>query len=581
MNLVRKTMHWVTGGVLMAHGMAFGGQRDAIDPRPAAAPITETEKKAMAKRPNILWLISDDTSHGMLGYAGGRVLSPNIDSLARNGVVFDNSFCVSPACCPSRYNCLTGRYGGRAASVRDGAKPGEPYNLFFNTSIDPASERTIGHLLQEAGYRTGHVGKWHTHASAADVAGIPPIARDADIRDPAVQAQMKAQQEYLCGVVRKAGFDYAQRVVWGNHESLPQAVRIHNLEWTTKGALDFIDGAIKEGRPFFLSMATTTIHGPNHAASLLSDPRLTGGGYADDQLGCQASRASIYERLSKPGGVGFNSTTAGVLWMDDALGAVLARLRALGIEDNTLIIFSTDHGPSDTNGGKFSVYEPGVRIPFCVQWRGRIAGGRRVQDLVQTTDFLPTILELAGVPRPGNLALDGNSFAPLLTGSARSSGRDELYFEFGHARSVRTQRWKYIAWRPPASLTGKGDMLSTHYGKPIKPDVTEPTLLTPTLHHHPGYFDPDQLYDLEKDPGEMRNLAGDPQHQAVLAEMKGRLRKHLESLGAPFPLEQPDPFFASPQCEKLKAAVRVRVARDWPLFVKDAEWIGFLADPKP
>lgn len=548
-------------------------------------------RSAMTRqRPNILWFISDDTSHGMLGYAGGRALSPNIDSVARSGVSFDNFFCVSPACAPSRYNYLTGRFGGRCPSVAEGATRHEPYNLFFNTHLDPAREQTVGHWLQRAGYRTGHVGKWHTYASAADVAAIPHIDRDADIHDPSVQARLKAQQEHLCALVRKAGFDHAHGVIWGNHQLLPKAVRNHNLEWITRGALDFIDGATRDNQPFFLCFAPTTIHAPNHVSSLRSDPRLTGGGIADGHLGSQASRSSIFERLERAEGVEMNSTTAGVLWMDDALGALLLRLRSLGIEDNTIVIVSTDHGPSDSRGGKFSVYDPGIRIPFCLQWKGHIAGDRRVGEFAQSIDLAPTLLELTGASPSAGTVLDGTSLLPLLKGEPRGGRRDDMYFEFGYARAVRTRRWKYIAWRPPPSVLdpirdGRTDALCSCFGRSIPPEITRPTLLTPTLHNFPHYFAPDQLYDLERDPREKRNLAGDPEHAGTLAEMRSRLRERLSIFASPFPLEEPDPFFSSSRFEELKKALQERLARELPLWKKDAQQIGFLdsqgADSNP
>lgn len=570
--------NFIMGGLSAGVLLSLGAARLYADDADAEKKLSP--RKAMdMKKPNILWFISDDTSTDAIGYTGGRALTPNIDSVAREGIIFENFFCVSPACTPSRYNYLAGRYGGKCPAVVEGAKAGEPYNLFFNTAIDPIREKTIGNVLQGAGYRTGFVGKWHTGASAADIAAIPHIDKNADVRDPSVQAQLKAQQEYLCSIVRKTGFDYARSVIWGNHESLPDAAKNHNIEWITKGALDFIDEAAEDGKPFFLSMATTTIHGPNHVSSLMADPRLTAGGYSDDPLGCQAPRASIYERICKAG-IEYNSTTAGALWMDDALGAVFTKLRKLGIEDNTIVIVSTDHGPSDSKGGKFSVYESGVKIPFCIKWKEGFKGGRKTDALSQSIDLMPTLLDLAGVKLPENMKVDGKSLAPLLKGESNSAVRDDLYFEFGYARAVRTTRWKYIAYRLPPSIldpikSGKVDMLFTQYGKPIKPDVINPTLLTPTLQRFPHYFEPDQLYDLEKDPQEQTNLAADPKFAGVLAEMRERLRIHLNTMESPFPLDNPDPFFASARFETLKAGVQKRLTQEYPLWKADAEYMGF------
>lgn len=536
----------------------------------------------MSESPNIVWIIPDDTNHRMLGFGGGAVLSPNLDSIARNGVVFRQFHCSAPACGPSRYTYFTGHYGGRCPTDefrREGPEADEPYRLFFNTCLDPDKELSVGRALQQAGYRTGHVGKWHIDASPEDVAALPGFDPDDDPRDPAVAAKMAMHQAQLCEIVRKAGFDYARRVVWGNYQTLPQKARNHNIEWITKGALDFIDQCAPGEAPFFLSMATTTIHGPNHVSSLLADPHLTPAGYADDHLGCQASRQSLYERLSQAEGVKFNSTTAGVLWMDDAVGAVLDKLRALGLERNTLVIFSGDHGPS--LGGKFTTYQRGTRIPSIAQWPARIPAGRVVDELTQNIDFLPTLLEAAGAGAPESLTLDGRSLLPLLTGAQDDlPGRDDLYFEFGYTRAVRTRRWKYIAWRLPRQVindlqSGEREALCTHYGRPLPSDRVEPSLITASLVAYPHYFDPDQLYDLESDPYERRNLAGDEQFAPVLAEMRARLCKYLDTFDRPFPLDDLHGFYASERFQELRAKVAERVARERDPWCQDMDFIGF------
>ena len=533
-------------------------------------------------KPNIVWIIPDDTNHKMLGYGGGKVLSPNLDSIARNGVALDQFHCSAPACGPSRYTYLTGHYGGRCPTDEFRGRceaSGEPYRLFFNASLDPAKEQSLGHALQGAGYRTGHVGKWHVDAGPEDEAALPHFDPDDDPRDATVGARMASHQHKLCEIVRKAGFDFAHSVIWGNHQTLPRKAQNHNIEWITKGALDFIDQSTQDDRPFFLSMATTTIHGPNHVASLLADPHLTAAGYSDDHIGCQASRQSIYERICAADGVKFNSTTAGVLWMDDAVGAVLARLRGLGIEGNTIVIFSGDHGPS--LGGKFTTYQRGMRIPFIAQWPGRIPAGRVVRDLTQNIDFLPTLLDAAGAEAPEGMVLDGRSLLPLLTGAQDAlPDRDDLYFEFGYTRSVRTRRWKYIAWRLPRPMlddlqSGETKALCTHYGLELPAETVRPSLITASLLNYPHYFDADQLYDLENDPCERTNLAGEEAYASVLSDMKERLGKYVDTFDRPFPLSEVDGFYSSERFEELKRHVARRVQAEAAEWRQDTAHIGF------
>jgi len=234
----------------------------------------------MGKKPNIIWMIADDVNPGMLGCFGGKALSPTIDALAAKGARFTAFHCTAPACMPSRYGYLTGHYGGRcpAAQFRRDIETGGPYKMWFNTDLDPLQERSLGHALQQAGYRTGYVGKWHAGANAEDWAAVPRFAGDEDPRTPAVAHRMKEQQEHLSAIVRKNGFDYAESIIWGNHESLMSVARYHNMEWMTQGALDFIEAHAGGAEPFFLCMAPNTIHAPDHVTSLLSDPRLTGAG---------------------------------------------------------------------------------------------------------------------------------------------------------------------------------------------------------------------------------------------------------------------------------------------------------------
>ena len=498
----------------------------------------------MSNKPNIVWIVSDDTNDGMLGYTGGKMLTPTIDSIARNGIAFTQFHSVAPACGPSRYSYLTGHYPGR--SPHEELQTTEQYMLFFNAYLYPDKERSVAHVIRQAGYRTGFVGKWHVGASREDLDAMVVFQPDDDPRDPEVNRKLARQQEQLCAIVRKAGFDYAHSVLWGNHESLPLKAQNHNIEWITKGGLDFIDQSVKADTPFFLAMAPTTIHDPDHASSMLADPRHTGGGWSDDHIGCQASRQSVYDRLHAAR-IEYNSTTVGALWMDDAVAAIMDRLRALGILDHTVVIFSTDHGPSV--GGKFTTYQRGVRIPFVAQWPGRFPAGTTCDDLAENVDLLPTLLDIAGVPPPDGMILDGKSLLPLLTGATtRLAARDDLYFEFGYTRSVRTRKWKYIAWRLPESVITElqtGTHMLDHCNRSIKPGEIPNTLIMGSMLCYPHFFEPDQLYDLENDPFETANLARDEGHAPVLAEMKARLKKYLGMFVAPFPLDRVDPFMES------------------------------------
>ncbi len=493
------------------------------------------------RRPNVLLFISDDTDFSMLGYSGGAALTPSIDRIAAEGVRLTRYHTASPVCTPARYNTLTGHYAGRcpADSFRNAFPEDEPYCVGWNTDLLPEREFSLGRALQRGGYVTGYVGKWHTGPSKAAL-GVDWFEPDDDPADPAVVARLKERQRIFVEQVKKNGFDYAAAITWGNTDDRKmKKLQDHNLEWTAKGALDFLDHHGGDERPFFLNVATTTIHGPSHINSLRSDVRLTGVGYQDDHVGCMPPRESVFERIEQANGVELTHRTAGALWMDDLLGAVIGRLREMGLEDDTIIIYTTDHNCFD---GKATCCQGGVHIPFVMRWPGRVAAGSRSDALTQHIDLLPTLLDACGVDRPGAMVVDGRSMLPWLTGRPQNSQeRDELFFEMGYTRAVATRRWKYIAFRLPQRLveqmkSGEVDRAYDQVGRFGSQLQAQ---------RYPHYWDPDQLYDLENDPEEQHNLAGDPDYADVLAEMKDRLRACLETFDRPFDLDHVDDFLFS------------------------------------
>ncbi len=498
-----------------------------------------------AKRPNILWFITDDTNVEMLGYAGGQVLTPNIDRIAREGVVFTQFHTTSPACCPSRYSYLSGLYPGHCPDprFRDAFPPGEPYAVSFNVYAEPGTP-TVASLLRDAGYTTGFVGKWHVGTGRKALNGHS-YKEDDDPEDPKVARKLREDYEAMQREVRGVGFDYAEGITWGNTDNRPlRRLRYHNLEWHTQGALNFLEQRRDSDEPFFLNMATTTIHGPHHIESLETDGRATEWGLLPEMPHVQAPRRTVFERI-RADGIELTHRSAGALWTDDAFGAVMKRVEETGLAENTIFIFSTDHGVGVT-GGKFTCYQGGVHIPFTMKWAGHIRPGTTCDAMIQNADFIPTLLEMAGVPLPDSLQIDGVSRWRQIQGE--SDDREDMYFEWGNTRAVRTKRWKYIAFRPrqkelEAMKTGEAERAYSMSGKP---NADYP------MHHYPHYFEPDQLYDLEADPGEQSNVAGDRRHADVLADMQTKLRRYLDRFERPFDLSV-DPFLTS---EAYRALVR-------------------------
>ncbi|NQT85585.1 sulfatase-like hydrolase/transferase [bacterium] len=502
---------------------------------------------AKGRRPNVLFIVTDDQALNAFGFIRKKALTPHIDRLAAEGVYLSRAYASSSVCTPSRFTCLTGRFASRCANPgfqRSASKEGQTL-VQWNTSLE--SERwTLPRVLKQAGYRTGIVGKWHNGAPPGWGALLGAIPRDGDPADAAVAKALRDMQTTLHEWVKTLGFDYAASMNQGNFGAHPcRALRVHNQDWITKGALDFIDA--NRENPFFLYMATSLLHGPKPVDSLKADPRKTHGGLLDAPLTVQPSRESVLKRAKA---AGVPEALAGATWLDDGIGAVLTRIDAL--DRDTLVIYFNDHGVESAKG---SCYEGGVRSPAIVRWTGTIPPARS-DALVGNIDFAPTILAACGVMAPEAMHVDGVDLLPILKGEKKSL-RDSVYLEIGHTRAVCTERWKYIAFRiPPSRRMTKEQRIRAseryaEYKKQREDRAFEMTPGAPLSHmgfpggqntergnalrkHRKTYYDADQLYDLTKDPDEQTNLAADPAHKATLERMQALLRERLKAVPGTF-----------------------------------------------
>jgi arylsulfatase A-like enzyme len=235
----------------------------------------------------------------------------------------------------------------------------------------------------------------------------------------------------------------------------------------------------------------------------------------------QPSRENVLQRVAA---AGIPQRLAGVTWLDDAIGAVLAKLADLGVADSTVVIVASDNGKR----GKFSCYDSGARMPMLIRWPGQVAPGSVCRELVSNIDFAPTIYDLAGIPVPGTASVDGTSIVPLLRGEGVYR-RASLYLEISCTRAaVSEDFFKYIAVRFPPEIQERVDrgQRHTHWALPL----AEAHHTYNNEKHYPGYFDADQLYNLAEDPREQRDLAGDPAHAERLAAMKALLARHVAPL---------------------------------------------------
>lgn len=516
--------------------------------------------------PNILFILADDLDFDELGvyshrefpsrtgageqgftqwregwraYADPRMLTPNIDSLAEEGARFDRFYVTSAVCSPSRYSFLTGRYASRSRPFQEKNPAGTEANINWSTSLGP-EESNLPKALKSLGYTTGMVGKWHLGFPFERIRRLP---RDADPTDFEVAEQLLSNYQTSVDYMEKHfGFDWVRRLYLRNKEAgllgIPDVLRHHNLEWITEGALEFLEEQAVRGGPFFLYMSLTIPHGQYDApfaefrgANPLATPR----GLLDERPQGQPSRESIYERLESRG---IDSRNAMATWMDDSVGAVLDHLEHLGMEENTIVIFTSDH----QNRGKFTVME-GSRVPFLIRWPARIQPGQQIEALSANIDLRPTLVEWAGGDPGASDEVDGRSLAPLFEDPEASGWRDHLLLECNYSRAVVGETWKYVAHRPPPEARERmdrdwrefartGERRTVHWTGRPNPHAAwgEEGIRYVADVDFPHFFDFDQLYNLEVDPFEQVNVADYPQYGEILSRLQEELRKHLQSL---------------------------------------------------
>jgi len=527
----------------VSHGLAAAGA--AL----AGPALLHAAEGAARRKPNVVLIVTDDQKLDHFGSIRKKALTPHMDRLRAEGVFFSRAYTSTSVCTPSRFSCLTGRYASRCSSpsfLKAYSKEGQT-SVQWNTHLD--SERhTLPKAMQAAGYATGMVGKWHNGAPQAWRRIRSKVKPGDDPADPKVAKVLAETQEAIHAYIRDQGFDYAAAINIGNFGSYPiRRMRYHNQEWITKGALDFIDQ--NKDQPFFLYLATSLMHGPPPTKSLKADPRITHGGLLDKPItDVQPSRQDVLKRTRA---AGVPDPLAGATWLDDGIGAVMKRIADLGLDEDTLFIFFDDQGMEQ---GKASCYEGGVHTPMFVRWKSRMEPGR-TSALVQGIDLAPTIFSACGVTPPKDMAMDGTNLMPLLRAETRAV-HDSLYFEIGHTRAVCTQKWKYLAFRIPPSrqltMEQRKEFVRKyaanklkHEGRIVKNRPDQPlshlgypggqnTEHGPMTRYKNVYYDPDQLFDLENDPGETKNLATDPKYATVLAQMKAELSKHLARVPGTF-----------------------------------------------
>ncbi|MSR58932.1 MAG: sulfatase [Planctomycetaceae bacterium] len=356
-----------------------------------------------ARRPNIVVIIGDDLGYGELGcYGGKEIPTPHLDSIANNGVRLTSGYVSCPVCSPTRAGFMTGRYQQRFGHEFNPGPAPQPVDN-FGLARD---EATLAERLKEAGYATGMVGKWHLGFRA----GFRPTERGFD--------------EFFgfLGGANPYRTEQGDSILRGTEI-------VHEAQYLTdafaREAVAFIDR--HQSEPFFLYLPFNAVHAPLQAA--------------------ERYRA----RFGALDGETRQTFATMLTAMDDAVGAVLSKLRATGVEEQTLIVFFSDNGgptPRTTSrndplrGTKATTWEGGIRVPFLVQWKGRLPAGRVDDRPVIALDIHPTALAAAGVVANPEKPLDGVNLLPYLADERAGLPHEALYWRFGNQSAIRMGDWK-------------------------------------------------------------------------------------------------------------------------------------------
>jgi arylsulfatase A-like enzyme len=513
--------------------------------------------KSTDPRPNIIIFYSDELDPEYLSAYGGHFQTPNLDKLALGGIRFTNAYTAAPMCTPSRFSLLTGKYPGRCIHKEflEAYPEEEPYVIAWNTYLE-GSLPTIASVLSENGYYTGMAGKWHIGRLPEEIE-VPDFPEKADLDNPQIEQKLKEYQRIVCNQVKHdAGFDFASSVMWTNFDNFPITnLRTHNFPWITNGAINFLEQAKKKEEPFFLYVASTAVHGPGHAEAFKKDLRYTLNGKMDDIIKYQLPADSMNEMVSKVPPA-LRHKYAGIACLDNHVKNVLNALKELQLDENTIIIFMADH---NVEPGKATCFEKGLKVPLIIKLNDNQHGGSANAKLVGNVDIFPTILQAASIPIPDGLLLDGISILPGIKNSAIHT-RPYIFAESGLTRSVNDGKWKYIAFRYPKYQIDNMKNGEIDYA-PNYINLERQAHSSIAMEHFPGYFDADQLYNLEKDPYEQHNLAYGPEHVDELKRLQNILSDHLASFNHSFNLS--DTSYTRTEGYKILVAKSLSLGTDY------------------
>lgn len=423
-------------------------------------------------RPNIIVLFTDQQRYDVVGAYGNPVdLTPNLDAYARQGTLCLNAFTPQPLCGPARACIQTGNYATQTGCYRNGI----PFT--------DKNNKSLADYFNEAGYNTGYIGKWHLAEN-----GI-------------VEQEERAGYEYWLGSNELEFSSDAYDLVMYDNNSKAVKVPGYRVDGMIDRAIRYIDE--NQQNPFFLFISLLEPHCQNHSysypAPVFTEQKYQGKWMPPDLMALGGTAPAHL--------AGYLAT---VRRIDEAYGRMMDALRSLNMVNNTVVLFTSDHGEhfmTRNSTNKMSPHESSIRIPMVFHGPG-FESGKIICDMVSLIDVLPTLLDAAGIPVPKSVS--GKSILGLLN-QTETHWPEEVLIQISESqvgRAIRTKKWKYAVVAP--------------HKDPFKDSASDS-------------YQETELYDLEHDPYELRNLISFPDFEQIKSELRSRLCNRIAASGEPVP----------------------------------------------
>ncbi len=454
----------------------------------------DTDDGKAADKPNMVFLFSDQQRWDTLGCYGQPLeVTPNLDRLAREGVLFENTFTCQPVCGPARVCLQTGKFATEVGCYRNGIAL-------------PPGERTLAHWLSKAGYEVGYIGKWHLGSDGGAHLERPPFDCTTS---PVPPARRGGYRDFWLAsdVLEYTSHSYDGHMFDGDGNTREFPPDRYRVDAQTDWALEYLRTRTGD-RPFFLFVSYLEPHHQNDH-NHFEGPRGSKQRFKNFVVPGDLTDTEGDWREEYPDYLGCCYS------LDENVGRVRSELERLGLWENTLLVYTSDHGCHfRTRNAEYkrSCHDSCLRIPLLVHGPG-FTGGSVVTELVSLIDLPPTVLRAGGMSPPAQMS--GRSLQELVEGTA-TDWPEEVFAQISEShcgRAVRTKKWKYSVRAPG----GAG---------------------------HPGFRDSelyveDFLYDLEADPHERQNLVADPAYRDVRAELAATLKRRMVEAGEAAPEIRP------------------------------------------